>query len=126
MARRRSKWRRTTAIVKKMMQEAKKVKAYESLRQCPVCGNPYSLSIDLEEDRVSGRKSAYIKCSSCGFEHAMDNLPPIADLFWVYSRVLDLAHGPSIQSESPQEITAETTEERSSGEEKVDVEIIEE
>ncbi|MEM0152587.1 MAG: hypothetical protein QXV81_01560 [Ignisphaera sp.] len=98
MARRRSKWRRTTAIVKKMMQEARKARAYESLRQCPVCGNPHSLSIDVNEDKVSGRKSAFIRCASCGFEYTMDSLPPIADVFWVYSKLLDNIHGASIQS----------------------------
>lgn len=104
MARRRSKWRRTTAIVKKMMQEARRVKAYESLRQCPVCGNPHSLSIDVNEDEASGRKSAFIKCAACGFEYSMDNLPPIADVFWIYSKILDNIHElPLTQSQATRE-----------------------
>ncbi len=126
MARRRSKWRRTTAIVKKMMQEAKKVKAYESLRQCPVCGNPHSLSIDVDEDKSSGRKMAFISCASCGFEYSMDNLPPIADVFWIYSRILDQIHGVSIQDRSVHEGTTKTVEKESGEEERIDVEVVEE
>jgi transcription elongation factor Elf1 len=123
MARRRSKWRRTTAIVKKMMQEAKKVKAYESLRQCPVCGNPHSLSIDLNEDKSSGRKDAFIKCAACGFEYSMRNLPPIADVFWVYSKILDNVHGTSYQSQAPSGYRLEEIEEEKEIEGEMDIEI---
>jgi len=65
MARRRSKWRRTWQIVKKMMQEARKVRAYQSLRQCPVCGNPYSLSIVIKVDKETDKKSAEVFCTAC-------------------------------------------------------------
>lgn len=98
MARRRSKWRKTWQIVKKMMQEARKVRAQESLRQCPVCGNPYSLSIEVKEDKWTSRKTAYVRCSLCGFETVLENLPPIADAFWVYSRVLDMVQSVSATS----------------------------
>ncbi len=101
MARRRSKWRKTWQIVKKMMQEARKARAQESLRQCPVCGNPHSLSIEVKEDKWTSRKTAYIRCSVCGFETVLENLPPIADEFWIYSRVLDM-----VQSSTP--VAAET------------------
>jgi len=95
MARRRSKWRKTWQIVKKMMQEARKVRAQESLRQCPVCGNPHSLSIEVKEDKWTSRKTAYVRCSLCGFETVLGNLPPIADAFWVYSKVLDMVQSVS-------------------------------
>ena len=95
MARRRSKWRKTWQIMKKMMQEARKVRARESLRQCPVCGNPHSLSIEVKEDKWTSRKTAYVRCSLCGFETVLENLPPIADAFWVYSKVLDMVQSAS-------------------------------
>ncbi|MCS7110629.1 MAG: hypothetical protein N3D82_02040 [Ignisphaera sp.] len=126
MARRRSKWRRTTAIVKKMIQEARRTKAYESLRQCPMCGNPHTLSIDVNEDKAGSRKSAFVRCASCGFEYAMDNLPPIADVFWIYSKILDQIHGSSIQSKPVQKSAEETEEEETRKEEGVDVEVVEE
>ena len=121
MARRRSKWRKTWQIVKKMMQEARKVRARESLRQCPVCGNPYSLSIEVKEDKWTSRKTAYVRCSLCGFETALENLPPIADAFWVYSKVLDMVQSASAtssveaslasESESKAQVEEETKEE---------------
>jgi len=93
VARRRSKWRKTTTMMKKLMQEARRARARESLRQCPVCGSPNTLSIDIKEDRWTGIKNAVVRCSSCGFEMKLDNLPPIADEFWIYSRVLDAVRG---------------------------------
>jgi len=93
MAKRRSKWRRTTQIVRKMMQEARRARVRESLRQCPVCGSPHSLSIDIKENKWTGIKTAHVVCSVCGFEVTLENLPPIADEFWVYSRILDQVQG---------------------------------
>ena len=96
MARRRSKWRRTTAIMKKLMQEARKTRAYQSLQQCPVCGDPHGLSIAIRVDKETGRKSAYIRCSSCKFEYLFESIPAIADEFWVYSKLLDMVEAGAI------------------------------
>ncbi len=116
MARRRSKWRKTWQIVKKMMQEARKTRARESLRQCPVCGNPHSLSIEVKEDKWTGRKTAYVRCSVCGFETVLENLPPIADEFWIYSRVLDMVQG-SIPTSVETEVSGEKAEASEASEE---------
>ncbi len=127
MARRRSKWRKTWQIVKKMMQEARKARARESLRQCPVCGNPYSLSIEVKEDKWTSRKTAYIRCSVCGFETVLENLPPIADEFWIYSRVLDMVQGsmPATAETEASEAIVEASEEAaiSEAEEIVHIEV---
>jgi len=125
MARRRSKWRRTTQIMRKMMQEARKVRVRESLRQCPVCGSPHSLSIEIKENKWTGIKTAHVVCSACGFEVTLENLPPIADEFWVYSRILDQVQGvgraPAAEatataaSESAESAEAETVPSEESG-----------
>ena len=82
--------------MKKLMQEARKVKAYQSLQQCPVCGDPHGLSIAIRVDKETGRKSAYIRCSSCKFEHLFESIPAIADEFWVYSKLLDMVEAGAI------------------------------
>ncbi len=110
MGRRRSKWRKTTQIMKKMMLEAKKTRMRESLRQCPVCGTPFSLMIEIKQDKTRDVKHAVVRCSACGFEVTFENLPPIADEYWVYSKVLDYARGETIPAETPPAETAEATE----------------
>jgi len=100
LARRRSKWRKTTVLMKKLMQEARKARARESLKQCPVCGSPYTLSITIKEDKWTGIKTATVTCSACGFSVTLENLPPIADEFWVYSRVLDSVRSSTAGGES--------------------------
>jgi transcription elongation factor Elf1 len=90
MGRRRSKWRRTSQLVKKMMQDARKTRALQSLRQCPVCGNPYSLSIIIRVNKETDKKSAEVYCTSCGFRYDFPEIPIIGDEFWVYSKVLDM------------------------------------
>ncbi len=127
MARRRSKWRKTWMIYKKMMQEARKVRAKQSLHQCPLCGNPHSLSIEIKENKRTGTKTAYVHCSNCGLDIVLENLPSIVDEFWVYSRVLDevqkSAYGEvavqerpteevaTVASEAEKEVKEETSEE---------------
>jgi len=109
-----------------MMQEARKARARESLRQCPVCGNPHSLSIDVKEDKWTGRKSAHIRCSSCGFEATLEDLPPIADEFWIYSKVLDMVQGevvPQNETTIKAEETVTPTEEVKDKESALEVEI---
>ena len=126
MARRRSKWRKTTVLMKKLMQEARKARARESLRQCPVCGSPNTLSIDIKEDRWTGIKNAVVRCSACGFEMKLDNLPPIADEFWIYSKVLDAVRGEITAEAQPAEESgapAEAAEE--GGEGKAEIEFVE-
>jgi len=127
MARRRSKWRKTTIIMKKLMQEARKARARESLRQCPVCGAPSALSIDLKEDRWTGIKTAFVKCSACGFEMKLENLPPIADEFWVYSKVLDAVRGEvaTASLEGGATEVAEGGGETEEGGEKAEIEFVE-
>ncbi len=128
MARRRSKWRKTTMIMKKLMQEARKARARESLRQCPLCGSPSTLSIHIKEDKWTGIKSAVVRCSACGFEMKLENLPPIADEFWIYSKVLDAVKGETAatQPSTAQEAEAqkEAKAEEGSGE-GVEVEFVE-
>ncbi len=126
MARRRSKWRKTASVMKKLMQEARKVRVRESLRQCPICGNPNSFSIEIEIDKESGRKSAHIMCINCHFEYSMQNLPTIADEFWVYSKVLDMIQKRAITpiEKKPQETQPTVVEEGS--EEEIDVTVEEE
>lgn len=135
MAKRRSKWRRTWQVVKKMMQEARKVKAYESIKQCPVCGNPHSLSISIKHDKLSDRKSAEVICSACKFEYKFDEIPPIADEFWIYSKILDIARGEAIEEKkieiTSSEITADEPStiqnseqvEKKASEEEIDVDV---
>ncbi len=97
--------------MKKMMQEARKARAKQSLHQCPVCGNPYSLSIEMKEDKWTSVKTAYIRCSACGFEMTMENLPPIADEFWVYAKVLDAIQSGGVPQAQAEEVaTVETSE----------------
>ncbi|MEM0371435.1 MAG: hypothetical protein QXG46_04890 [Ignisphaera sp.] len=110
MAKRRSKWRRTWQVVKKMMQEARKVKAYESLKQCPVCGNPHSLSISIKTDKSSEKRSAEVVCSVCGFEHRFDEIPSIADEFWVYSKVLDIVHSETVEKKKEEVVETVSSE----------------
>jgi len=133
MARRRSKWRRTWQVVKKMMQEARKVRAYQSLRQCPVCGNPYSLSIVIKVDKETDKKSAEVFCTACGFRYTFPEIPIIADEFWVYSKVLDVVQEVPPKSKAPeiaetQPPPAEGVEQTSGAEglEEVEEEIVEE
>ena len=128
MARRRSKWRKTTVLMKKLMQEARKSRARESLRQCPVCGSPHTLSITIKEDKWTGIKTATVTCSACGFSMTLENLPPIADEFWIYSKVLDSVRSGGAQ---PQEVAelgesgGEASESRKEGEEGAEIEFIE-
>jgi len=112
MARRRSKWRRTSQMIKKMMQEARNVRARESLRQCPVCGSPHSLVIEVKVDKETDRKSAEVYCTACGFSHVFPEIPMIADEFWVYSKTLDIVHGTSTPraTATESETTAEVQE----------------
>lgn len=98
MGRRRSKWRRTWQVVKKMMQDARKVRATQSLRQCPVCGNPNSLSIMIKVDKQTDKRSAEVVCSACGFSHTFPEIPVIADEFWVYSKVLDIVQSAEVKA----------------------------
>lgn len=133
MARRRSKWRRTWQVVKKMMQDARKVRAYQSLRQCPVCGNPYSLSIVIKVDKETDKKSAEVFCTACGFRYTFPEIPIIADEFWVYSKVLDVVQEVPPKSKTPeiaetQPPPAEGVEQTSGAEglEEVEAEIVEE
>lgn len=133
MARRRSKWRRTWQVVKKMMQEARKVRAYQSLRQCPVCGNPYSLSIVIKVDKETDKKSAEVFCTACGFRYTFPEIPIIADEFWVYSKVLDVVQEVPPKSKAPeiaetQSPPAEGVEQTGGAEglEEVEAEIVEE
>lgn len=135
MARRRSKWRRTWQTLKKMMQEARKVRVHQSLRQCPFCGNPYSLTITINVDKESDRKKAEVICGVCGFRYEFAELPIIADEFWVYSKVLDLAQAGKAL-ETPTKSATETSGEASakepevvaeeSSEEEISVEVEEE
>jgi len=124
LARRRSKWRKTAAVMKKLMQEARKVRVKESLRQCPICGNPNSFSIEIEIDKESGRKSAHIMCANCHFEYSMQNLPAIADEFWVYSKVLDMIQKETIKpiERASQEVSAVSTEEKTEEETEITLE----
>jgi transcription elongation factor Elf1 len=92
VAKRRSKWRRTTVIMKKLAQEAKKARAYQSIQHGPVCVDPHGLSITIKLDKEGGKKQAYVRCSSCKFEYTFDSIPVIADEFWVYSKLLDMMH----------------------------------
>ena len=101
VAKRRSKWRRTSVIMKKLMQEAKKTKAYQSIRQCPVCGDPHALSIAIVQDKEGGKKQAHVKCSSCKFEYMFEAIPAIADEFWVYSKLLDMVYTGTISKPTP-------------------------
>jgi transcription elongation factor Elf1 len=101
VAKRRSKWRRTSVIMKKLMQEAKKTKAYQSIRQCPVCGDPHGLSIAIVQDKEGGKKQAHVKCSSCKFEYMFEAIPAIADEFWVYSKLLDMVYTGTISKPTP-------------------------
>jgi len=128
LARRRSKWRKTALIMKKLMQEARKVRVRESLRQCPICGNPNSFSIEIEIDKESGRKSAHIMCTNCHFEYSMQNLPAIADEFWVYSKVLDMIQKESIKpvERVSQETVTVPSEEEAGEEEETEITIEEE
>jgi len=98
MGRRRSKWRITWQVVKKMMQDARKVRAAQSLRQCPVCGNPNSLSIMIKVDKQTDKRSAEVVCSVCGFSHTFPEIPAIADEFWVYSKVLDIVQSAEVKA----------------------------
>jgi len=124
LARRRSKWRKTASVMKKLMQEARKVRVRESLRQCPICGNPNSFSIEIEIDKESGRKSAHIMCTNCHFEYSMQNLPAIADEFWVYSKVLDMIQKETIKpiEKTSQEVSAVPTEEKTEEETEITLE----
>lgn len=132
MGRRRSKWRRTTQIVKKMMQEARKTRALQSLRQCPVCGNPYSLSITIKVDKEVDKKSAKVYCTACGFEYEFPEIPVIADEFWVYSRTLDIVQGAprKVEAFATEEVLQSTIDvgksEKVSVSEEVEAEIVEE
>ena len=134
MAKRRSKWRRTTAIMKKLMQEARRTRAYQSLQQCPVCGDPHGLSIEIKQDKNSGRKSAYVRCSSCKFEYHFDTIPSIADEFWVYSKLLDMVYSGTIKPVQPRpaevaeptEPTEELHVETEENEELSNIEVVEE
>jgi len=110
MARRRSKWRRTSTIMKKLMQEARKVRAFQSLQQCPMCGDPHGLTIAIKMDKELGKKSAYVKCSSCGFEYFFETIPVIADEFWVYSKLLDMVQSGTLHSLSTKEASKEVAE----------------
>ncbi len=101
VAKRRSKWRRTSVIMKKLMQEAKKTKAYQSIRQCPVCGDPHGLSIAIVQDKEGGKRQAHVKCSSCKFEYMFEAIPAIADEFWVYSKLLDMVYAGTISKPTP-------------------------
>jgi len=56
------------------------------IRQCPMCSRPDSLIIEIKTK--NGVKSAYIWCYRCGFTYYMENLPEIADKFWVYDKLL--------------------------------------
>ncbi len=137
VAKRRSKWRKTSAIVKKLMQEARMARVHQSIRQCPVCGNPYSLTIEIKVDKKTGKKQAYVRCSACKFEYLFETIPAIADEFWVYSKLLDMVHegligGAKVEEriekveseamEGPQEEVREEEE----LEEEVEAEVIEE
>jgi transcription elongation factor Elf1 len=85
-----------------MMQEARKVRAYQSLRQCPVCGNPYSLSIVIKVNKETDKKSAEVFCTACGFRYTFPEIPIIADEFWVYSKVLDVVQEVPPKSKTPE------------------------
>ncbi len=124
MARRRSKWRKTALVMKKLMQEARKVRVKESLRQCPICGNPNSFSIEIEIDRESERKNAHIMCTNCRFEYSMQNLPAIADEFWIYSKVLDMIQKETIKpiEGTLQEASAISTEKETEEETEITLE----
>ncbi|MEM1541746.1 MAG: hypothetical protein QW101_03770 [Ignisphaera sp.] len=122
MAKRRSKWRRTWQVVKKMMQEARKVKAYESLKQCPVCGNPHSLTISIKTDKTGEKRSAEVICNVCGFEHRFNEIPSIADEFWIYSKVLDIVHSETVE-EKKEETTAETVSSEASVQDVENIEV---
>jgi transcription elongation factor Elf1 len=137
VARRRSKWRKTTTILKKLMQEARMVKVRQNIRQCPVCGNPYSLTIEIKVDKKTGKKQAYVRCSACKFEHLFETIPAIADEFWVYSRLLDMVHEGLIREakieEGVEKVESEAVEgsqetvgEGEELEEEVEAEVIEE
>ena len=58
--------------------------------RCPRCGNPYSLNISIEVDKETDRRSAKVVCSSCGFSYVFEEIPVVADEFWVYARILDM------------------------------------
>jgi transcription elongation factor Elf1 len=116
-----------------MMQDARKVRAYQSLRQCPVCGNPYSLSIVIKVDKETDKKSAEVFCTACGFRYTFPEIPIIADEFWVYSKVLDVVQEVPPKSKTPeiaetQPPPAEGVEQTSGAEglEEVEAEIVEE
>ncbi|MEM4788796.1 MAG: hypothetical protein QXV06_03285 [Ignisphaera sp.] len=131
MGRRRSKWRRTWQVVKKMMQEARKVRAIQSLRQCPVCGNPNSLSIMIKVDKQTDKRSAEVICNACGFSYMFPEIPVIADEFWVYSRVLDIVQSTEVKTKpvTTEVVGPEVTDVRKSEEafvEESGVEIVEE
>jgi len=78
--------------MKKMMQEARKARIMQSLHQCPKCGTPGSFYIELKVDKWTGKKSAYAKCSACGFEATLEDIPAFADEFWVYSKLSDMVY----------------------------------
>jgi transcription elongation factor Elf1 len=116
-----------------MMQDARKVRAYQSLRQCPVCGNPYSLSIVIKVDKETDKKSAEVFCTACGFRYTFPEIPIIADEFWVYSKVLDVVQEVPPKSKTPeiaetQPPPAEGVEQTggTEGLEEVEAEIVEE
>jgi transcription elongation factor Elf1 len=56
------------------------------IKQCPVCCRPDTLIIELRTK--NGVKSAHIWCYRCGFTYVMENIPEIADKFWVYDKLL--------------------------------------
>lgn len=119
-------------MVKKLMQEAKRVKAYESLKQCPICGDPHGLVIELKVDRKTEKKSAYVRCHACHFEYSLPDIPAIADEFWVYSRVLDSVGSYRVKAREataanePSVSETESAEESGGEEEEVEVEVSEE
>jgi len=78
--------------MKKMMQEARKARIMQSLHQCPRCGTPGSFYIELKVDKWTGRRSAYARCSACGFEATLEDIPAFADEFWVYSKLSDMVY----------------------------------
>lgn len=81
----------------------------QSLRQCPVCGNPYSLSIVIKVDKETDRKSAEVYCTACGFRYEFAEIPVIADEFWVYSKILDIIQGRAEKITAPPIVEKKTT-----------------
>ena len=110
------------------MQEARKVRAYQSLQQCPLCGDPHGLTIEIKVDKSSGKKSAYVRCSTCKFEYVFESIPSIADEFWVYSKLLDMVYtGTLSRSATASEAGSEKSKEASiEAGETVQFEVVEE